>query len=46
MLQISKGQFQWWPEESIIDARQIQTLLWNGNPNLAKFSKNWRNMET
>jgi transposase len=43
---LSTGKFQWWPEESVIDARQVQTLLWNGNPNLAKFSKNWRNIET
>ena len=42
---LSKGKFQWWPEEPSLDARQIQTLLWNGNPNLAKFSKNWRNLE-
>ncbi len=42
---LSKGKFQWWPEESVVDVRQIQTLLWNGNPNLAKFSKNWRNVE-
>ena len=42
---LSKGKFQWWPEKSVIDARQIQTLLWNGNPNLAKFSENWRNIE-
>lgn len=41
---LSKGKFQWWTEESVIDARQIQTLLWNGNPNLAKFAENWRNI--
>jgi transposase len=40
---LSKGKFQWWPEEkSTLDARQIQTLLWNGNPELALFSKDWR----
>lgn len=42
---LSKGKFQWWPEGSTIDARQLQTLLWNGNPNLAKFSENWRKIE-
>lgn len=42
---LSKGKFQWWPEKSVVDARQIQTLLWNGHPNLAKFSENWRNIE-
>jgi transposase len=39
---LSKGTFQWWPAESSIDARQLQTLLWNGNPQLAQFSENWR----
>lgn len=40
---LSKGKFQWWPEElSTLDARQIQTLLWNGNPELAQFSEDWR----
>lgn len=42
---LSKGKFQWWPDRSVVDARQIQTLIWNGNPNLAKFSENWRNIE-
>jgi len=40
---LSKGKFQWWPgEQSTLDARQIQTLLWNGNPELARFSDDWR----
>jgi len=40
---LSKGKFQWWPEElSTLDTRQIQTLLWNGNPELAQFSEDWR----
>ena len=39
---LSTGKFHWWPETSSIDARQIQTLLWNGNPDFAKFSKDWR----
>ena len=40
---LSKGKFQWWPEElSNLDARQIQTLLWNGNPELAQFSADWK----
>lgn len=39
---LSKGKFQWWPNQSnSVDARQIQTLLWNGNPDLAKFSEDW-----
>ncbi|MCE2982101.1 MAG: transposase [Parachlamydia sp.] len=39
---LSKGTFKWWPtDSSAIDARQLQTLLWNGNPELAKFSDDW-----
>ena len=25
-----------------IDARELHTLLWNGNPELANFSKDWK----
>lgn len=40
---LSKGKFQWWPDGSRpVDARQVQTLLWNGNPELAKFSSDWK----
>jgi transposase len=39
---LSKGKFKWWPEGTVADAREIQTLLWNGNPSLAKFSDDWR----
>ena len=34
---LSKGKFQWWPDtQSSIDARQLHTLFWNGNPEKAK----------
>jgi transposase len=40
---LSKGTFRWWPKgPSSVDARQLQTLLWNGNPESAQFSDNWR----
>jgi transposase len=43
---LSKGGFHWWPnspEEVIkIDCRELQTLLWNGNPVNANFSEDWR----
>ena len=40
---LSKGTFQWWPEnQSSIGAKELQTLLWNGNPMQAKFSDDWR----
>jgi transposase len=43
---LSKGKFKWWPDDQkTVDARQIQTLLWNGNPELAKFSDDWRKFD-
>lgn len=43
---LSKGKFHWWPEQSqtcvIIEAHELQTLLWNGDPCSASFSEKWR----
>ena len=40
---LSKGTFRWWPtNSSAVDAKYLQTLLWNGNPELAQFSENWK----
>ncbi|NGX58742.1 MAG: hypothetical protein K940chlam3_01650 [Chlamydiae bacterium] len=43
---LSKGRFHWWPKSSQItikiDCKDLQTLLWNGNPIAAKFSKDWK----
>lgn len=39
---LSQGRFKWWPNAETIDARQLQTLLWNGNPEGAQFSADWR----
>lgn len=43
---LSKGKFNWWPKGTEgtvnIDCRELQTLLWNGNPQKAKFSENWK----
>lgn len=43
---LSKGKFHWWPNQTElstpIQACELQTLLWNGNPRLASFSENWR----
>lgn len=38
---LSKGRFQWWPKETdgvsrTLAANQLQTLLWNGNPDRAE----------
>jgi transposase len=43
---LSKGRFHWWPQQAghsvRIEAHELQTLLWNGNPGLASFSEAWR----
>lgn len=45
---LSTGRFKWWPSTpssgaSIkIEAWELQTLLWNGNPSHAKFGDTWR----
>ena len=47
---LSKGKFQWWPEDksesTIIQSWDLQTLLGNGNPSLAEFGKDWRKLDT
>jgi transposase len=45
---LSKGKFHWWPDHdskaamTILQAHDLQTLLWNGNPNSAVFAKPWK----
>jgi len=43
---LSKGKFNWWPEREgasvSIQAQELQTLLWNGNPSSALFAETWR----
>jgi transposase len=45
---LSKGKFHWWPDRresncSIeIEAHELQTLIWNGDPSSASFSEAWR----
>ena len=45
---LSKGKFSWWPTHShgdigvVLEAHELQTLLWNGDPSLASFSDAWR----
>ena len=43
---LSKGRFQWWPKAEegisrILAANQLQTLLWNGDPDKAAASS-WK----
>ena len=40
---LSKGKFKWWPQgRSEIDLKDLQALLWNGNPDLAEFGGDWK----
>ena len=48
MKRLARGKFQWWPKGneriSALNARQLQVLLWNGNPELAAFQPEWRRL--
>ena len=39
---LSQGSFKWWSQNPEIDPRELQTLIWNGNPEYAKFGKDWK----
>lgn len=43
---LSQGKFNWWPKNPgatiKLDCRELQTLIWNGNPTKAKFSEDWK----
>ena len=44
---LSRGRFQWWPKDrdtqlEVLAARQLQILLWNGNPERAVLTPLWR----
>ena len=43
---LSKGKFYWWPKSDrdtvVLQAQELQTLLWNGNPLTALFSEFWK----
>lgn len=47
---LSQGRFQWWPDKipqgggMDIRACDLQALLWNGNPQSANFSEDWKKM--
>lgn len=47
---LSTGKFSWWPTDTNatvkIDCRELQTLIWNGNPSKAKFSEDWKKVLT
>ncbi len=46
---LSKGRFNWWPAkepspERILDAHELQMLLWNGDPFHTKAAPAWRKL--
>ena len=42
---LSQGRYKWWPSDDEIDSRELQTLLWNGNPQGANFEKDWKKIK-
>jgi len=49
MKRLARGKFHWWPKGDeaalALNARQLQTLLWNGNPEQAAFQPEWRRIQ-
>ena len=48
---LSKGRFQWWPESAAeqvkeLQARELQLLVWNGDPSRAAMKPLWRGLDT
>ena len=43
---LSQGRLKWWPATSracqSLSARELQILLWNGNPEVAGLAEDWR----
>jgi transposase len=47
---LSAGKFRWWPEsagEAVreLEARELQLVLWNGNPKSAAMEPLWRGLD-
>lgn len=46
---LSKGRLNWWPNSPMaslpLPAAELQVLLWNGNPQGAKFAEPWRPLD-
>lgn len=46
---LSQGHFQWWPESALetlneLEARDLQLILWNGDPTTAAMKPLWRGL--
>jgi len=43
---LSQGRLRWWPTSAQaserLSARELQILLWNGNPKAAELAEDWR----
>ena len=43
---LSQGRLAWWPSTAHVShrlsARELQILLWNGNPEQARMAEDWR----
>lgn len=44
---LSQGRLKWWPSSSAqaqlgLSARELQVLLWNGNPERLELAEDWR----
>ena len=43
---LSRGRFHWWPQArdpaASLDVHQLQLLLWNGDPSVARVAPLWR----
>jgi transposase len=48
---ISQGCFRWWPDKTggniqLLTVHELQTLLWNGNPELTPAGDMWKKINT
>jgi transposase len=46
---LSKGKFRWWPQSAVeavreLEARELQLVLWNGDPSRARMGPLWRGL--
>lgn len=43
---LSQGRLSWWPTSALascrLSARELQVLLWNGDPSAARMAEDWR----
>jgi transposase len=45
---LSQGCFKWWPDGNMtheLQARDLQVLIWNGNPNETKMEPLWKPLD-